>query len=168
MKLSDIQSLLSAIQGCTFAALDAETMPKPGLRCVTTGERVILFTNKNSSGYDNMVRRRLEQVGKDPDLFRLGDLPWGERVPETPMITHNGKHFIQCIVLTPGEKEYFLGKFKVDPLAFGIRKQRPQQGLPKDMAVIVHTYDIENITRLSLLGETIVEEAPKRKILTIR
>ncbi len=158
MEILKIQHLLAAIQGCTFASLDAQTKPKPGVLCVTTGERVMLFTNKNSSGYDNMVRRRLEQAGFDPSSFILGPLPWGERLENSPIIYHKGEYYLQCITLGGGESKFYVGKYEVDPSAFGIRQSSNSgQGLPKDTQVVVHTYAVKNITRLTLMGETVTD-----------
>lgn len=153
MELSELQDTLSRIEGCTFATLDALTEAKSGITRVTTGERVILFTNKRSSGYENMVRRRLQQAGLDPDGFRLGDLPWGERMPETPIIVHKGKYYLQTITLEPGAYEYFLGRHVVDPMSFGIKPPKTKQGLPPGKEVLVATYALENITRLVLMGQ---------------
>ncbi len=166
MQINDVKELLSRINGCTFASLDAETMPKPGLKCITTGESVILFTNKKSSGYENMVKRRLAEAGLNPASFSVDALPWGERIKNTPMIIHNGKTYLQCIVLSEGKNEYFVGRYLVNPKDWGLRASHPNQGLPEDTAVKVRTYEVNNITRLSLLGETV--KVAERKILTIK
>lgn len=147
MKLSEVIAILSAINGCTFASMDTETMPKRGLLKVMKGERVILFTNKKSSGYENMVRRRLEQAGRDPESFKVGDLPWGERVPETPLILHKGVYYLQSVLLYPGKSEYSIGGLTVEPSAFGLRE--------RVNPVLVNAYKLESISRITLLGETI-------------
>lgn len=166
MELNQIKDLLSSINGCTFASLDACTEPTPGVRKVTTNERVILFTNKvQESGYANMVRRRLEQAGKNPDDFVLSDLPWGERVPETPLIYHAGRHYLQTVLLHPGEEKCFIGKHEVSCKTMFPNKGT-NQGLSDDSEVVVRTYKLENITAIRLLGEEVV--APKRKILSLK
>ena len=161
-----LNNLLMKVEGCTFATLDAITMPKPGLRCETVGERVIMFTNKRSSGYENMVKRRLVAAGKNPDNFVLGELPWGERVPNSPLITLRGILYLQTILLVPGVCKYYVGNNEVDPKDFGIRPRRTNQGLPPGEEVLVNTYRLENITRIALMGEVVnVSEKPKRAIL---
>lgn len=162
MEIVEVINLLATIQGCTFAALDAETRPVPGVKKITTGERVLLFTNKNCSGYENMVKRRLREAGKNPDNFVLSDLPWGERVKGTPLIEHNGKYYLQCICLDPGQSEYFIANRKVDPEYLNLPKKRPNQGLG-DNSVYVHTYALESITRLSVKGE-IIEFTPSSEL----
>ncbi len=162
MDIDQVREVLSRVPGCTFASLDAETMPSPGLKCIETGASVILFSNMNSNGYENMVKRRLEKLGKTAENFVLGDLPWGERVENTPLIFHKDRYYLQTVILRPGEKEYLVGVHRVDPFEFGITVRRTNQGLPKGQEVLVATYRIENITRLTLLGE----KHEKRPILS--
>jgi len=167
MELAQLQELLSRIKGCTFASLDAETVPKPGIHKIVTGERVMLFTNKQTSGYENMVRRKLIQAGKNPDNFVLSELPWGERVPGTPLIYHEGRHYLQTILLAPGEANYFIGRHKVNPEDVGIKERRTNQGLPKGNEVLVSTYALDSITRIVLMGTELTGQA-KRKVLKIK
>ena len=118
MKIHDIYEVLKKIQGCTFASMDNITQVKlkggkknemqGRVTKHTSNNQVMLFTNQNSNGYENMVRRRLENEGKNPDSFALGSLPWGTRVPNTPLIEHNGKYYIQVIFNRPGSSVYFL------------------------------------------------------------
>lgn len=159
MELFPLQNLLDKIQGCTFATLDTETEPSNGIKKVTQGERVILFTNKKSSGYDNMVRRRLEEAGKNPDGFSLGDLPWGERLPNSPLIENKGKYYLQCIRLAEGQSRYFIGEREVrDPSGLGLRTRRSNQGLAKENEVEVACYRLDHILRIALMGELLVSE----------
>jgi hypothetical protein len=163
-----LENVLAEVSGCTFASLDAVTTVSPGITHEVIGKRVILFTNKKSSGYDNMVRRRLIEAGKDPDSFSLGDLPWGTRVPNSPLIEHKGKGkvYLQVIELAEGISKYFMLGKEANPHDLGIkRKDHYNQGLPPSSQVQVRCYAIENITRIVLMGETLVAE--KRNILRI-
>lgn len=156
MQLEDIQDLLTRIKGCTFASLDAETFPKSGIRKVTTGERVMLFTNKGGSSYERLVKRRLEQAGKDPDNFVLGDRAWGDPIPNSPLIYHNGKWYLQVIQMERGVETFYFtsGREVPDPMKMGLGRKRTNQGLSREDEVIVETYKLDNIIRLTLLGET--------------
>ena len=153
MDYIQLQNLVNKIQGCSFASIDATCYPKPGLKLVIQGERVILFTNKYCSGYENMVRRRIEEAGKDASLFVLGKLPWGTRVPDSPFIEHKGKCYLQTIGLANGSEKWFRDGIEIDvsehPLA-----QRYHQ--PDRNRVEVHTYNIESIDRIALMGELLV------------
>lgn len=156
MKQEDFIDLLSRVRGCTFAALDAQTSPSPGVRKVTMNEQVLVFSMRSGSGYEHMVKRRLAEIGRDPNSFSVGDLPWGRRVDNTPVIAHAGKYYVQMIVIRPGLSECFVGNHRVNCAAFG--KKNPAgygQGLPDDRRVIVHTYCLDNIVRLTLLGDTL-------------
>lgn len=157
MEFDAINDILHQIKGCTFASLDSTTQPKPGISCVTTGARVLLFTNKNFSGYDAMVKRRLVQAGKNPSDFVLSDLPWGERVPETPIIAHNNRFYLQTVLLNEGEKHYYLidGSeiAESDLEAFGVKERRTNQGLARGDEVVVNTYAFDHIDRIKLLGQ---------------
>lgn len=153
-------AVFKRIKGCTFASLDTVTIPSPGFRMVTMGTQVILFTNKTGgSGYERMVKRRLEAAGKDPLTFSVGDLPWGERVPNTPLIVHKQKLYLQTVLLRPGDSGFFVGNFKVDPLDYPFLKpdvyEGFSQGLPIDNRVRVRTFKLESIESIHILGETL-------------
>lgn len=154
MERAELEDLLSQVRGCTFASIDSETEPSPGILKVTSQTRVLLFTNKNISGYDAMIKRRLVEAGKNPDNFVIGDLPWGERVKNSPLIEHKGKTYLQCVELAEGQKHYYLkanGK-EVDEADLNLRSRRTNQGLAPADEVIVRTYNLDNITRISLMG----------------
>lgn len=172
MDLNLILPMVQKIHGCTFANIDALTEPKPGVSCRTTGERVIIFRTNGASGFEGMVKRKLIAAGKNPDLFKVGPLPWGTRVGDLPIIENHGKHYLQTILLAEGKSEHFLpitGDI-VDPKDFGIRPRFPgNQGLPPSDAVIMHTYKLDSIHRLVMFGETLEEfstaDKPTRAIL---
>lgn len=170
MTLDDVLDVLTEIKGCTFATLDCETVPSPGMLKRTTNERVILFTNQRVSGYEQMVRRRLVEAGKDPDSFRLNDLQWGERVPGTPLIKHETvretTYYLQTIVLKDGEVSAFISGEEILPAdlpdIFLREKDRVAagtgQGLDPERAVLVRTYKLESIKKINVLGESITAE----------
>lgn len=167
MRVEQIRDLVAQIKGCTFASIDAETSPSPGLRRVVRREVVILFTNQNSSGYENMVRRRLEEEGKDAAAFLAGDLPWGERVPGTPLIVHNGKYYLQTVLLKPGDNEYYIGQSRLSPEeAQGLFKSADissvayGQGLGPAKAVVVRTYKLESLKAIRLQHREVTSSSP--------
>jgi hypothetical protein len=172
MDRASIEQILAPINGATFAALDTQTECKllggqknkhQGRivkRCL--GNRVMLFTNKRSNGYDNMVRRRLEQAGLNPATFELGALPWGERVPNSPFIECKGKLYLQCIFQAAGDVAYFerhlenpnhfmpIAKEAIEGLSN--RTGSEHQGLERSKQVIVRTYAIDSITAIRCFG----------------
>lgn len=180
MTIDELQALLSNLDGATFAALDTVTKPvlkggksnpmqgKIEKRCI--GHRVMLFSNKKSSGYENKVRRHLEREGKNPDSFELGPLPWGERLPESPIIHNKGKFYLQVVFLASGSVEYratqnivrYSPDFMVEYEAGDIipkdeidglneRSGSEHQGL--DNEVIVRTYSLDSIVKLRAFHE---------------
>lgn len=157
MELFPLQNLLDKIQGCTFATLDTETEPSKGIKKINKGERVILFTNKRTSGYDNRVRRRLIEAGKNPANFVLGDLPWGRRLPNSPLIENKGKYYLQCIRLADGVSTYYIGDREIsEPAGLMLRKRWTNQGLPESEQVEVCAYKLESIQRIALMDEVLV------------
>jgi hypothetical protein len=170
MLIEKVEALLSSINGCTFASLDTETSPAAGIRKITTNERVILFTNKNSSGYEAKVKRHLEKAGKNPEDFVLGDLPWGTRRPGTPLIFHCGFWYLQTIILEEGESVYLMGNRLIPPerVSAFVRHERTSQGLPEGEEVKVRTYALENIKGLRVLGEDLVDPKAPRPRLSIK
>lgn len=163
-----LENLLNEIDGCTFATLDAETEPSRGILKVETGKRIILFTNKKSSGYENMVRRRLIEAGKDPDSFTSGDLPWGTAVPNSPLVEHNDKVYLKVIELAEGRSRYFLKRTmaEANPADLGLPKARPYQGgLPEGEKVICRCYNLDHITRIVLMNETLLADGETRSIV---
>jgi hypothetical protein len=172
--LTILKPLVEQIHGCTFATLDALCEPRPGVMERITGERVIIYRTKGSSGYENRVKRALAASGKNPDLFTVGDLPWGTRLNDLPIIEHRGNYYLQTIVLAAGIRTYFLAfsNTPVDPKDFGIRPSRPQLDLSPSDQVIMHTYKIDNIERITLMGETLADtvtaDRTRRAILTIK
>ena len=176
MDLEVLKAQVEQIRGCTFANLDALCTPKPGISQRITGERVIIFRTKGGSGYENMVKRHLEAAGKDPESFKVGPLPWGERLGDLPIIVHHGKYYLQTIELARGKEDFFLtfSGVAVNPEDFGIKRRYPQPNLPPNAQVRMHTYNIENIERIALMGETLIDPVTStatkatRTILKIR
>lgn len=176
MDIGVLKALCSQIHGATFATLDAETRVPGGLIKETTGKRVILFRTSGASGYENRVKKLLEEAGSDPDGFHVGPLPWGTRVDNLPIIENKGKFYLQCIELTRGEEKYrlpgtleYIGNDLVS--AFGVRPRRDNPDLPRDKQVRVSCYEVSNVLRLSMLGQRIEEShiatKTRRSILRI-
>ena len=170
MKLEQIEELLSSFQGSTFASLDTITNValKGGKKNEmqgrvtkrTSNNQVMLFTNEKSNGYENMVKRRLVAEGKDPESFTVGPLPWGERVPNTPLIKHKDRYYIQMIFNKSGNSNYFLDNRAIDKADITGLEERVgtgKQGLEEDNGVVVRTVALDSIIEIRLLGETVRE-----------
>jgi hypothetical protein len=150
------------VNGCTFLGLDTETVvtltggkknPQQGrVTKVTIRSNVMVFSNKNSNAYDNMVKRRLIQEGKDPDGFVLSPRKWGVRESGTPFVTHNGNEYLEVIFLKAGESHYRLdGKVIPREQIQGLpeRKEEGEQG-GLDNKVIIRTFAVESILAITV------------------
>ena len=92
---------VSGINGASFIGLDTLTdvkltggksNPMQGLvQKASIGSSVMVFQNKNSNGYENMVRRRLEAEGKNAETFEVKPRAWGTRIENTPLVHHIDK-----------------------------------------------------------------------------
>ena len=183
--MTKIEKLFSALKGCSFAGLDTVTEVKvtknmpgsprgknaianPHHGRVTkrmTGARIMVFGNVNSNGYENMVKRRLEQEGKDPNDFVLSDRKWGERLKGSPMVKKaeadgSTSYYLEAIFMAPGETEYFLDG--VTPIekedVIGMSQSKPndaaQAGL--ENMVQIRTFKLDSITQIRTDGLTTV------------
>lgn len=122
-----------------------------------TGANVMVFQNNNTNAYDAMVKRRLEEEGKDPNNFKLQPRKWGKRIPGTPFIEHvkDGKthYYLEVIFLRAGETTYLHG---VRPIKkseiYGLKepKEGNQGGL--DDKVIIRTYSFKSIRAIRIDG----------------
>lgn len=148
---------LMRVRGATFGSMSTETFPGPGITKTSTGVSVILFSTDGHSGYEAMVKRRLVQAGQDPSGFVVDQLPWGKRVGDSPVIEHNGRFYVQVVVLDGGETRYFKTRTgrDIDPEAYGLKRDRYlKQGLPEDSEVIVACYALEHVVEMKFLGAT--------------
>ena len=156
---------ISGLNGATFVGLDALTTeklsggkqnPMQGLvQKSNVGNSVMVFQNKSSNGYENMVRRRLLAEGKDPDTFELKPRKWGVRIEGTPLVLHEGNYYLEVIFLVAGTVTYLHnGKPIRKDLIEGLKtdsEEGTQGGL--NNKVIIRTYKLESITRLTINKE---------------
>ena len=123
MKLEDkFAKIFNNVNGASFVGIDTLTdvpllmgKKNPMQGRVTkrsVGNQVMVFQNKSSSSYGDMVQRRLVAEGKDPTSFELQPRTWGERIPETPFISHTKDgattFYVEFIFLKGGKSEYRL------------------------------------------------------------
>jgi len=133
---------------------------------ITTDAQVMLF--KNGEGYKNLVNERLkEQHSEDTttsDLFEAitaqeftpGPRQWGQRVQDTPFITHKDKLYLECIFVKSGESTYYLDDVEIDKgeiIGLPEKKESSQNGLVNK--VIIRTFALDSIIRVNKSGEII-------------
>jgi len=162
-KLVKIVQILAQLNGASFASLDTETVVKlkggkanamqGRVKKQNTGASIMVFQNKYNNAYSAMVKRRLEKEGKDPETFELKPRQWGERIPETPLVEHNGELYLEVIFLKSGKSTYTLdGKPIIADDIVGLEVQKEseesQAGL-KDK-VIIRTFKLASVKRLKI------------------
>lgn len=164
----DLMPHVATIKGATFISLDTVTEvkltggrsnPLQGrVKKVMKGANVMLFSNTNSNGYDNMVKRRLAAEGKNPDNFVLSPRAWGQRLPGMPVVEHNGKRYLEVIFLKPGHSTVLVDGVEADPSAipgYPIPNKPEQGGL--DDTVIVRTFAFDSIVGIRIDGKEITK-----------
>ena len=114
----------------------------------------MVFTNKKSSGYENMVNRRLAAEGKDPSTFAVGPRIWGTRIEGTPFIEHKGEQYLEVIFLRPGKTHYVHGVRPIDKAnIIGLPEATAgeQGGLANK--VIIRTFSVSSIKGITIDGQ---------------
>ena len=162
----------SKVNGATFISIDTLTpvilrggKSNPFQGIVTkevTGSSVMLFQNKASNGYDNMVKRRLQKEGKDPESFVIGPRQWGTREQGTPFVTHKGKTYLEVIFLSAGIRKFLVSGMEMNPSlipGLDLEKDEGHQG-GLENKVLIRTYNVDNIVRLTI--DKRVYEATRR------
>lgn len=163
MSISLIETM-AEVSGSSFIGLDTVTTPKlrggksnpmqGRVQKHMTGASVMVFQNKNSHGYDNMVKRRLEKEGKNPESFKLSPRKWGERVENLPVVVHNGKEYLEVIFLHAGNTSYTLDGQQIerdDIEGLDGKPEGNQGGL--DNKVIIRTFAADSITEIRINGQ---------------
>lgn len=174
-----LEDILADINGAEFASIDTLTIvplnktlggrgtganPHHGkVFKRTEGIRCMVYTNKNSNAYENMVKRRLVKEGQDPEQFQLGERAFGKRIENTCFIEHTLKgetvpqKYLEVICIGDGPKlsEYLLVTDRgMRPIAkdeiIGLKPESvnpDSQGGLEDK-VIIRTFRVENVKRI--------------------
>jgi hypothetical protein len=161
---SKLETILSTVNGATFISMDTCTTPiltggkknpmQGRVRKHNTGANIMVFQNKNSNGYANMVKRRLGKEGKDPVSFNLSPRKWGTRIPNLPIVEHKGAQYLEVIYLKSGRTAYTLDGQPIDKNSIeGLKDSpKPSQGGLND-GVTIRTFKVGSITRLKVGGK---------------
>lgn len=142
------------VKGCTFIGFDTETTvkltggKKNSLQGKVTkrtfGLTGMVFSDKESSGYENKVNRELAKLGIT-DTFKAGSSRWGTHILGTPFVEHKDNMYLQ-VILTGSSKEtkYYVEGIEtsIDEIE-GLPKQRPSKN-----NVNCKRYNINNIKKL--------------------
>ncbi len=166
MHIQEFNHLLKQISGSTFVSMDCVTVPalkggkanpqKDRVVKVSKGHRVQLFTNQNKNAYEAKVNRERAAEGKPAD-FKVAPLQWGKHLPNSPLIEHNGKLYLQVMFHKAGESSYEMdGKpiDKDDIIGLPAPSGSGRQGLDETQ-VTIRTFDVANIRAMRAFGEEV-------------
>lgn len=174
-----LQAILDDINGAEFASIDTLTMvplnktlggrgtgdnPHHGkVFKRTEGIQVMVYTNKNSNAYENMVKRRLVKEGKDAADFVLGERAFGTRIENSCFIQHTLKGetvpqiYLEVICIGNGPKRveflHLTDKGLVPIDRESIIGMKPETVNPEgqgglDDTVVIRTFKVENVKRI--------------------
>lgn len=169
MDFEVIKEQIDKVRGSTFASIDTVTDVKltggkknalqGRVQKLTTGANVIIFNSTEQNGYENMIKRRMVEEGKDPSTFTLGSRPWGTRVDQSPFIDHNGKKYIEFVFMNPGKTTYLVDGVetaKDDIEGLPEVKENPDSQGGIENKVIIRTYAIDSIKSMRVNGVELV------------
>ena len=168
----NVLEVLAGVSGASFMGVDVITEPtlKGGksnphrgrVKKHVSDSQAIVFQNKFVNGYENMVKRRLVEEGKDAEDFKLSERPWGKRVPGLPIVEHTNKegvtkHYLELIYMHPGKVEYYLDNAPVKKeIIEGLedKSEGEQGGL--NNKVFIRTIALENVKAIRANGKEYV------------
>lgn len=156
----NIREILKNVSGASFIAIDTITpvtlrggKKNPLQGRVTKsvkGSNVMVFQNKTTNAYENMVNRRLHQEGKFAD-FEVGPRAWGSRIPNTPFVEHDGQLYLEVIFLKAGERKMLVDGVEHNGAIEGLVEtgdKAEQGGL--ENKVIIRTFNVANIKSITV------------------
>ena len=157
---------ISGLNGSSFIGIDTLTNVKltggksnpmqDKVQKATIGSNVMIFSNKNSNGYSNMVKRRLESEGKESN-FEVKPRTWGIRIENTPLVLHKEEYYLEAIFLKSGQSLYFLeGKPIKKDLVQGLDKKEEGEQGGLDNKVIIRSYKVSSICRITINKEVYI------------
>ena len=145
--------------GTTFAGLTTLTQVRltggkknPHLGRVTkrTVANVMLFAD-----YERAVQRKLYKEGKEGLEFEVSERTWGTRVGKSCFIEHNDHLYLEVIFKSVSSVQYFLDGQPIDKNAIqGMPASREAEQGGLEDKVIIRTYAVESVERITIGGET--------------
>ena len=158
--MANIREILKNVNGASFISIDTVTPvtlrggKKNELQGRVTkkvvGSNVMVFQNKTTNAYENMVNRRLAKEGK-ASTFEVGPRSWGTRIKDTPFVEHNGHLYLEVIFLPAGEREFLVdgARYTNNIPGLPVTEERSEQG-GLDNKVVIRTFNVANITHITV------------------
>jgi hypothetical protein len=142
----------------TYIDEDGARQPNPHHGRVTKvceGLNVMVYQNKTTNAYENMVNKRLVSEGFDPKSFEVGPRQWGERIDGTCFVTNKGKMYVEVICLNPGEVTLMMDGKPIKKSAILGQPPAPKAGVQGGLEnkVIIRTYGVDTIKEIKINKE---------------
>lgn len=161
--------LLHHVNGASFIAISTATRPlmNKTINGKGTGDNphygriiksqtdssVLVFQNKTTNGYRNMVQKRLATEGKDPFDFAISQRRWGTRIKDLPVVEHEGELYLEVIYLTPGPVQYLFDGKPIDRSdIIGVRDYGPPEQGGLDRKVQLRVVKFSSLTNIKIDG----------------
>ncbi len=151
--------LLVNLKSATPTTIITRVIPKMRKKNNPYYDEVTKFMEANifiNFSYRNSVNKALEKEGKDPDF--QPSWRWGQRIPNTPLVEHEGGYYLECRFLKH-VLTYFLHKnnlideSEISEYLMGGNSNAEHQGVDYENEVIVRRFKIENILEIKLNKE---------------
>mgnify|MGYP003654827624 CR=1 FL=1 len=122
---------------------------------------VQIFQNKNGSSYEAKVKRELSKEGKDAEAFKLQPRVWGERIKNTPLVTHKGEFYLEVMFHNKVGKTKYLHEGKeISPKTIKphrrAKKEGSQGGLSDENKVTIRSYKVASIQSITIAKQKYV------------
>ena len=151
-------SMLYSVRGATMVSFIASTEPKlkagnpfPGLRKITKIGGVLNFN------YQKAVNRQREREGIVAD-FVAEPRKWGQRVEGTPIVTHNGKFYVEAKIERSEIMGYIMPDLSMvdehEVLNWLPSRHSGRQHVEK--TIILRDFAVENLRSMRLKGNEYV------------
>ncbi len=173
MTRQDFVEMLKGLKGTTFATLYCDSEPK--LKCPKTKNKHMQGRIRKQSTvnctlgfiYANSVNRQRVREDKEGD-FTPNKRKWGVRVPQTPLVHHNGNWYLETKVEKVYDTRYLLDGKVVDRSEIAEylaqSSKQPQQELDKE--VILRDYKVDSIIAATINGKQYVIDERNDMCLT--
>lgn len=113
VNLKKLQKILQNVGSCKFVGLITET--EPAIKSPKTSgmagrikkiSEVTLLTG-DSLSYESVINRRRKKVGLEA-VEQVKPRKWGQRIPNTPFVIHNGQLYLETQIIAVGNVKYLL------------------------------------------------------------
>lgn len=158
LSASAFVSMLHTIRGATMVSFIASTEPKlragnpfPGLRKITKIGGVLNFN------YQKAVNRQRDREGIVAD-FIAEPRKWGVRIEGTPIVTHNGKFYVEAKIERSEIMGYIMPDLSMvdehEVLNWLPSRHSGRQAVEK--TIVLRDFSVENIRSMRMKGNEYV------------